>query len=335
MVQAKIDGMKVIFAGNPFHDSRGLLQRDGTPRDVLLPWCITSQMIGGANYLGSLRLPNGSSNHVFARDGEAVMIVWNNRQVTESLFLGENVVRVDPWGRETPLSATDQPVGKRQHITVGPTPAFIRGLDLAVARWRLNFSFEPDRLASSLGRTQQMAFQFDNTLDQGVGGTLELHVPEVWDIRSPFLRFKLATEDQLRHDLQVLLHANASSGPQEVRIDFELFADKPYRFSVYRDIQVGMGDVVAELDTWLDDEGKLIVEQHLINQTSKRLDFNCYLFVPGRRRMRMQVFDIGPGRVTHTFSLRDGRQLLGKSLWLRIEELDTNRLQNYHVVAEP
>ena len=64
------------------------------------------------------------------------------------------------------------------------------------------------------------------------------------------------------------------------------------------------------------------------------MDFNCYLFAPGRRRMRMQVFDIGPGRVTHTFALQNGRELLGETLWLRVEQLGGDRLLNYHVVAE-
>ena len=72
-----------------------------------------------------------------------------------------------------------------------------------------------------------------------------------------------------------------------------------------------------------------------MNLTQRRLDFNCYLFAPGRRRMRIQVFDIGPGRVTHTFALHNGKELLGKSLWLRVEELSSGQLQNYHVVAQP
>jgi hypothetical protein len=303
MIAAKIDGMKAIFASNPFDESRGLLNKDGTPNDMFLPWCITSKLISGAEYLGSIELPGGSSNHLFAYDDEAVMVVWNEHPTTESLYLGENAVRIDPWGRETPLGFP-KTTGEPQHVAVGPLPAFIKGIDRAIAQWRLQFSFEPDRLASMFGRRQNTEYQFANSFGQGVSGNLELHLPEVWDVRNKRLRFKLGTGDTLRQELGVVLHANASSGPQQVRIDFDLIADKQYRFSVYRTIQVGLGDVVAELDTWINDEGKLIVEQHLMNRTDERLDFNCYLFAPGRRRMRIQVFDIGPGRVTHTFALQ-------------------------------
>lgn len=334
MVAAKVDGMKAIFAGNPFDTSRGLLNADGTPNDVFLPWCVTSKFIGGAKYLGSIELPNGSPNHVFARDGEAIMVVWNERSVTESLYLGDNAVRVDPWGREDVLSVNAAP-GEPQHVAVGPLPVFVKGLDLAIALWRLKFAFDPDRLASSFGRRQNIRYRFENTFGQGVSGALDLHVPDVWEVRNTRLRFKLGTEDDLRQELDVMLHANASSGPQQVRIDFDLLADRQYQFSVYRTLRVGLGDVIAELDTWLNDDGKLIVEQHLMNQTDELLDFNCYLFAPGRRRMRIQVFDIGPGRVTHTFALQNGKELIGKSIWLRVEELSSGRLQNYHVTAEP
>ncbi len=104
MVQAKIDGVSAIFADDPFDDTCGLLNEGGTPNELFLPWCITAKLIGGAEYLGSLQLPNDSENHVFAVDDQAVMVVWNQTPVTESLYLGDDVVRVDPWGRETALS---------------------------------------------------------------------------------------------------------------------------------------------------------------------------------------------------------------------------------------
>jgi hypothetical protein len=212
---------------------------------------------------------------------------------------------------------------------------FVRGIDPAIARWQIGFQFDPGFLQSLYGRRQNLKYRLQNPLLHGVAGVLQLHAPDVWDVRNTTLRFKLGAGESLSQDFSVLLFANASSGPQTVRIDFELFADKTYRFSIYRQVHVGLGDVVAELDTWLDDNGRLIVEQRLTNLTEENLDFNCYLFVPGRRRMRMQVFDIGPGRVTHTFTLPDGKELLGKPLWLRIEEMNGQRLQNYHVTAEP
>ena len=72
-----------------------------------------------------------------------------------------------------------------------------------------------------------------------------------------------------------------------------------------------------------------------MNQTNSPLDLNCYLFAPGRRRLRLQVLDVGPGRITQTYALNNGRDLMGKTIWLRLEELDDGRLHNYHVAVEP
>ena len=68
-------------------------------------------------------MPNGSSNHVFARAGEVVMVVWNNRPIEEALYLGEDVRQLDVWGRMTRLRETDA----GHVIPVGPLPTFVTG----------------------------------------------------------------------------------------------------------------------------------------------------------------------------------------------------------------
>ena len=133
----------------------------------------------------------------------------------------------------------------------------------------------------------------------------------------------------------MLLRPHASTGPRRLRLDFDIQADQRYRFRVYRPVQVGPGHLLVELDTWLDEDGRLIVEQHLRSQTDRSFDLNCYLFVPGRPRIRQQVFGVGAGQVTHTYALENGRELLGTPLWLRVEELDGGPAWNFRVVASP
>ena len=101
MIDAKLQGAEAVFCPEPFSTDRGLMNDDGTPGELLLPWRTTALMLGGAKYLGSLQLPGGSTNHIFLRDGEAVMVVWNDRPTRETLYLGEKVRQVDLWGRST------------------------------------------------------------------------------------------------------------------------------------------------------------------------------------------------------------------------------------------
>ena len=172
MVAAKIHGASAIFVPEPFHDDHGLMNADGTPGPLLLPWRTTARLIGGAEYLGQLTLPGGSTNHVFARDGQAVMIVWNDQPTREPLCLGTTVEQLDVWGRlTTPATATSdgQPL---QEIEVGPVPTFVTGLSAAAVRWQIALTFANPRLASVFGREQAVGLVLRNTFGQGVGGEL-------------------------------------------------------------------------------------------------------------------------------------------------------------------
>ena len=56
---------------------------EGKPGELLLPWRTAATLLGGAEYLGQLRLPNGSANWMFRRaDGQVVMVVWNDDATT-------------------------------------------------------------------------------------------------------------------------------------------------------------------------------------------------------------------------------------------------------------
>ena len=55
--------------------------------------------LGGARYLGPLEMAGGSPAHVFARDGEAVIVLWNSNGTAESLALGQDVRQTDVYGR--------------------------------------------------------------------------------------------------------------------------------------------------------------------------------------------------------------------------------------------
>ncbi len=335
MLEAKVHRRAAIFVSDPFDAQHGLMNRDGTPDELLLPWVVTARTLGGAEYLGSFVLPNGSHNHVFARDDEAVMVVWNDKPTTEVLYLGDKVQLVDLWGREMPTSEVEDDGVLKQQLAVGPLPVFVTGMDRAIARWRLGFAFDKTQLASVFGRPQTSIVRFRNTFPRGLGGSLTLHVPDVWELSYRSANFKLATEEEREQPFEIALQTVASSGVQRVRIDFDITSDRRYRFSVYRDLQVGLGDVVVELHTWLNEDGKLVVEQHLSNDSAQRLSLNCTLFVPGRRRQRLQVYELGRTEVTNIYVLPNGQELMGKTLWLRAEEMNGPRVLNYQVVAEP
>lgn len=331
MLAAKIAGAQRVFAPEPFSAEHGLMNEDGTPGELLLPWRTTALMISGTKRIGSMRLPEGSHNEILARGQETIMVVWNEHPVQERVYLGADVRQVDLWGRET-VPGTD---GRRQVISVGPLPTFITGLNPSIAKWRLSFAFREQQLSSIVGRPQEVSYQLKNFFPQGVSGTITIDTPAVWGTPPIPVRFKLGANEELAKSFQVTLRPDAGSGTHDVRVDFQVAADQNYEFSVYRSMDVGLGDISIELNARISRDGELIVEQRLINQSEQFVSFNCYLFAPKRRRLRHQVFDLARGTDKRTFIFSNGAELIGKRIWLRAEEIGGNRVLNYRLTVEP
>src|SRR5262249_26324006 len=139
-----------VFVPQPFHDDTGLLNKDGSPGELYIPWRTTATLLGGTQYLGSLPLPGGSVNHVFAREGQAVMVVWNDSPCRETFYLGDDVRQLDLWGRDRAIKtkksdqiATNDPEDRPETtIEVGPEPTFLLGLDAGLTRWQIRARFE-------------------------------------------------------------------------------------------------------------------------------------------------------------------------------------------------
>ena len=330
MLTAKIQDANLVFITQPFSTEYGLMNDDGTPGDLLLPWRTTARLISGTQYIGSINLPNGSHNYIFGRGSEAVMVVWNEKPTTETIFLGDEIQQIDLWGR----SQVPKKVEHRQVVEVTSMPTFITGVSQPITRWRRAFSFEKKQLSSIFGRPQPAAYHIKNTFDRGVGGQVTLVTPPVWEASPTSIRFNVAAGEGITQDFQVTLRPDASSGSQAVRVDFEIIADCNYKFSAYRKIDVGLGDVVIDVDTYLNEHGDLVIEQHLTNKTDRFVGFNCMLFSPGRRRIRQQVLNLSRGRDTKVYVLPNGEQLLGKRLWIRAQEVGGERILNLRFVAE-
>jgi len=334
MLTAKMQQVAGIFVPDPFDAEHGLMTPHGTPSEMLPAWRTTATMISGKQHLGSITLPHGSQNQIFTDGTEAVMVVWSETPVTESVYLGENVKQVDVWGREAEVLLSSQEGWVRQEIPVGKLPTFVTGVKPELARWQMAFRFQPDKIASIFGREQSISYSFQNTFDQGVGGSVQLHVPQVWDAAPTSTHFKLFAGEQREQGLRIALQPNANSGGQPVRIDFDITADRSYRFSVYRTIHVGLGDILIDTATQLDQDGNLVIDVQLTNTTDQFASFNCLLSSRLRRRERRQVFNLGRGATSIIFVMPKGADLLGETLWLRVEEIGGARILNHQIIAQ-
>ena len=329
MLAAKMNDADVTFATNPFDAETGLMNPDGTPGELLLPWRTTAYMISGTQYLGSIELPGGSRNYILTRGDETIMVVWNEKETQEVINLGDihDVEHVDLWGR----AKRPERQGHRQVYQVGPLPTFISGINREMAQWRMDFEIVDVKLQSLYGRPQFPRIHMKNPFRQGVGGTMQVHVPKSWGNQPPAFRVNLSGSEERVERMEITLRGNASSGEETVRCDFALTADRDYRFSAWRKMEVGLGDVVMEFKTEIDEAGNLIVEQRMINKTDTNVNFKCFLFPPNRRRLRQNVLDLSRGSNLKIYTLPDAEELIGQTLWVRAEEIYGNRVLNYRI----
>ncbi|MEM6799274.1 MAG: hypothetical protein AAF589_07140 [Planctomycetota bacterium] len=352
IVVAKKHGVDGIFIPDPFSGPHGVMTEEGKPGELLLPWRTAATILGAAEYIGQIRLPSGSDNWLFRRaDGAVVMVVWNEHAkdgpIEEKLYLGDEVQLVDVWGKR----AVPPKEGNRDVVPVHRIPSFVLGINDAVARWRMATRFEKEKLPSVFGQEHPNALLMTNTFAQGIGGRISIFVPDrlrtkangeprksdQWKISTPGEEFSRGAGKEIEMPLEISLN-DAAVGDQPIRIDLEIDADRAeqsYKFSIWRSMHVGLGDVKMDVVTRLDENGRLIVQQQMRNDSGQPLSFKCFLHAPARRRKRAQVFELGPEPDIKTYIYSSGEDLVGGEIRLRAEEIDGARVLIERFVAEP
>ncbi|QDT71985.1 COG1470 family protein [Lacipirellula limnantheis] len=331
MLAAKIKAADAIFVARPFDDERGLMNNAGSPSDLFLPWRTAASLLGGAKFVGSIDLPGDSQNRVFeTKQGEFLMVVWSDEPCEEIAYLGDDVRVVDVWGREELADAS----GDGQLVKVDRLPRFVLGLNPYVARWRMETRFAAKHVPSIFGAAHNNKLQLHNSFPQGVSGMVEIVGPEGWQITPARSDFKLAAGESFAKPIQVTLPFDATGGTSPVRIDFVVDGERQYRFSVYRNLIVGDGQLELDTYTRLEEDGTLVVEQRMVNFNSDPLDFKCQLYAPGRRRQRAQVTRLGPSPDVKVYRYPNGAELIGAEFWLRAQEIDGGRVLNHRFTVE-
>jgi hypothetical protein len=250
------------------------------------------------------------------------------------MFFGEELRQFDLWGRETTPAETTAAGHVQHRISVGTLPTFVTGLNENIARFKLAAKFESASIESVFNREQTIYLRLKNFFPQGISGEVKRVAPSGWKPDTQGTRFRLGPGEEIRLPITFQLFAEASSGLQPLRLDFDVAADRTYQFSVHRTLQLGLADVGIEMTSRLRDDGFLEVTQQLTNLTDQPIGFQCVLFPADRRRETLQVIAAPNGQTPLLFLLPDGEALIGQKLTLRAEELGGGRLLNYTLTAD-
>jgi len=329
MIATRLRGVSGIFLADAFNSATGILNTDGSPTPLFLPWRTAALELRGAKHLGSFQLPNQPENLVFERDGKVTMVLPAATTEPISINLGDTIEEVDVWGHRTVVPRQSG----RHVIAPGDSPRFLTGCSEAMARWRLETGFEKGRIPSEYGGHRD-AIIGRNTFGQGIRGTVSLKLPRDWEADPAQWPLELAAGESFRLPTTIHLPQTASLGNSEVVITFDISTDRQRVFDIYRTFEVGLGDVVVDVTDKILPDGRLEIEQIVTNNTqpSEQLSFKCTLSVSGHKSQTQFVTRLGADRDRKIYYLPHADSLQGQELWLNLEQIGGRRNLNKRLI---
>ncbi|MGL4595437.1 MAG: hypothetical protein ACRCUY_11990 [Thermoguttaceae bacterium] len=314
MVFAKIHGANGVFLSNPISKKSGVLHSDTTPTELYLPWRVTSQMISGKRFLGSITLPNRSRNFIFeSENGRAVMVVWNdagtdNSPVLEMLILGADAKVVDVWGKETELAAQEA----RQVISVSSIPIFVSDIDLDIAKLRIGFELETTHRSSVINSPVPITFSFQNDAMTPISASVTIIPPrpESWKMTPQKVGLTLSPGIRQSGTFDVSLTNSANTGVQKFRFDVKTEGVRNLQFDVYAQMHIGNPDLRLEFSSRLMRNGDIELIQAFINDGETPFTYICRLIAGQRAFQQVILRDVGFGRKESVYTIKDGRKLV-------------------------
>ncbi len=246
MLIARSQGAERVFVNHPFDANQGLVHRDGTPGALFVPWRTVAQAISGADYLGALELPGGSPNQVYRRGDELVLVVWNSVETTDVVYSGPKTNCLNVWGQTLPVEPTHD---GGQRFAVGPWPVIVRSRDVALISSQLSFELARTKFPPDLGQTYDNELRLQNEFTGGATGTVSLVLPDRWKATPSQFALELTPGQSWQQPFKLRIPYDADTGRQVVRVDIELMADRPLRYSIYRTLTVGEDNLQLEVAT--------------------------------------------------------------------------------------
>ncbi|MCC7337908.1 MAG: hypothetical protein IT422_22700 [Pirellulaceae bacterium] len=336
MVATKRSQVTAAFVVDPLRPELQLFTKRKTIGEMLIPWHSLVSSIGAAAYAGSIEFPGGSTNHFFTRHRESgdetLALLWNDVPTDEQIDLGGQLQARDVWGKSIPLRTVQTERGtSEQQIRVGPWPIFVHGVDLNIVRFHQQFELQLKNMDNALSVAQTIPVSIANTLPQNAIGKVTVVSSSLLNGERSESPLQLSSGVQQFKSLPVFIRNDASAGSHRLRFDFDLVANKPYNFSIYRTLVLGMGDIELIWDTTRREDDWLELRVEIRNNTEDSATFDCKLFPAGRPYQRFRLDESKPGNTVQEMRIRLNQVERGSEAWLRCEQIGSGRVLNYRI----
>lgn len=332
MIAIKQSSATIGFVTNPFNPRWRLIKPNQTLDEMLVPWRNLVANLGNAIFVGSIELPKNSANYVFQKGDLGIMLVWNDNTRIEQTFLGENIQITDIWGKPLSFDSVEiRPGAVEQSFAVSPWPIIIHGVDVDVVRFRQAFQLQVDNLVSQIGSEVPVPVHMENALPFSAAGKLAMVSPSLLKGGRAEVQVQLPSARGLDMSIPAYIRNDASAGSHQLRFDFDLVAGKPYRFSLYRSLKLGAGDVELVWEVIRKNADSVELRVEVENQTSEVLNFDCKLFPPGKPYQRFQLRELPIGKSQQDVPVFISEEAEEREVWLRCEQIGSGRILNYRL----
>lgn len=310
-------------------DGGGILNDQGLPGELYLPFRTTSRLIGNLRGVGSLRLKSQIDNLVLAGGERAVVMAWSPEPRSETIYLGDDVSMIDVWGRRKQLPTMSD---GRQILSTGPLPVFIVGSDPVLLAFRMGVELTDPAIDSIINRTQPFRVEATNPTRQNLAVAARPTLPSAWNLSPAVERVETSPGQTVTASFSTTLSNTAKIGDYWIPIEFDIQTDPPRRIVVHRKATLGPVGLMMESSTrWMPD-GSLRVTVQMTNTGSRVQAYDCLLFPPPGRRYQLRFVTLQPGEtIRRDFLWPQADDLAGQTMLLRAAEQDGQRVLNYEI----
>ena len=319
--------VRIGWVFDPANKETLLIEPDGGPQEMFLPFRNLTGTLARNNYLGQLRSKDICQNAILEANGEGKMVLWSPSPKKLKRYFGPKISVRDVWGRNVPVDQWTTDLGPIQSFEVGDWPVIVEGVDLHAIRWQMGLELLTKQVDLIVGKQEVIEIQIDNPFDFAFVGQAtvvcnalaEKHTPE---------KFHVGVNAKQKVSIPLQMNPNADTGqtPIQVVVQFE-GPDNDVFIPLNDLIQVGNNDIEIEVRYSFNEKNELLVEVETINRTGKPASFDCYIRIPGRTREFSQLSRLQE-RATQTFVISDADKLIGETVWVQSQQFGEKRVLN-------
>jgi hypothetical protein len=302
------------------------------PDPLLGVFVQTGKRLAGRRSAGELDLgPHLRATLFEGRDG-ATLAMWNRSaegSPSVEMYLGERPVAIDVFGNRQAMPAIE---GKHR-VALGPTPIFIEGIDVPLAKLRASLSIDEPFLESEQS-PQDRVVTFVNPWPRTVSGQVSFTEPADWRLQPRRQYFSVAAGGTVRLPIRVNFPASELAGEKQLIARLQLEADRPYDVELTVPMEVGLSDVDFDATVALEPgPGGAIdaVATCIVTNTGDRAwSMYSYATMPRHPRQSLPISQLEPGQtIVRRFRFRDGgRTLVDEPLRCGLRAINGPRMLN-------